>query len=200
MDIEKLLLAEYESARAAYREIKGAQDKIMTLFGTILIALVTFIVKGDLPKETYLLCAAVLFLSAAYISAMSYKASCLAGVLRISEKKLNRWAKMQNAPIEVFDLVPRNVYLRDGAPRKILIPRIHRHLAIVFLLVLYFFFIRRGLSALQVSRALYWVFAFIAVVAVPALGILASAQNRALKARFALLRASETNTVPLTDE
>ncbi len=199
MDTEKLLLAEYESARSAYCEIKKAQDKLMTLFGTILIALLTFIVKGDLPNEAYLLCAAVLFLGVAYVSAMSYKVSCLAGVLRVSEKKLNVWARQHGAEVEVFDLANRNVYLRDGLPQKKILPRMHRHLAIIFLLVLYLVFIHKGVSAVHMSRALTLTFYTFAVVAIPVLALLASAQNRILKRRFKILLSSETNTVPVAE-
>src|SRR2546425_12346166 len=102
MDAENLLLKEYESARSAYRDDKLDYQKAVSLFGTILIAIVTFILKGDLPQHAYLLAAGVMVLSALYLAALSYRGSSLAGVLRISEQKLHDWAKSHDPNLHVF--------------------------------------------------------------------------------------------------
>ena len=155
MDALDLMLKDFDYAAQRYRDMRTVLDKAISLFGTLIIAITTFIVRRDLPQEAYLIVAAALLVAFVHIGMYSYKQSCASGATDIAEMRIREWVKRHGITPIPFDMTKRFSFLRDGEPH---IPRvlrqIHRLLLYTVLLAFYFFALCQGLMAATQSHAM----------------------------------------------
>lgn len=196
MRIEELLLHEFETAREQMRATEVAQDKAVKLFGAIIVALVTFTIKGDLPDSGYLLAAVVLFVSNVYVAALSHSKVSAAASMRISELRIRRWASEEFVGQVLFDLSERYRYLRMGFPRQRAFRRIHRHLRTALLVGIYVLFISKGAAALTYSLEMVVPLVATGLTILVLFSLVTWIENQRLKRRFAWLIEAEGGELP----
>ena len=196
MKIEELLLHEFETAREQMRAAEVAQDKVVKLCGAIIVALVTFTIKGDIPDSGFLLVAVVLMVSGIYVAALSHSKVSAAASMRISELRIRRWASEEFDERALFDVSERYRYLRRGFPQRKTFRRIHRHLRTALLVGIYALFLFKGVAALTNSRKMMALSVATGLAILVAFALVAWIENQRLKRRFAWLIEAEGGELP----
>lgn len=195
MDATDLRLKEYEILQGRIRDVRGSRDRIVTVASSLVLALITFTVRGDLPQATFLLSAAVVLVGWAYISALSHREACIDRSARISTVRLRRSLGDAAVAQPLFDITEREELLLYGNPRRIT-RKVHHHALTGFLLCGYLVLCFMGSTALSVSSAVQRLVFLTGVALAGAFGYLSWDAHRQLKRRFADLLLSEAPAGP----
>lgn len=184
-EITQLMIKELDVARDLYKEQRAIQDKYSKMFGAIIVALLTFVIRGDLPEKIYLVIAAVELIGAIIILRISYRKRCNGGLYIISERKLAKHLKTQYPEYDLFNLVPYRKYLRDAYPKKSKAKEWVNLILLISFLSSYFYFIIQGLSAYALSNNAYWMLIVLSAIVLIVFIISSVKINSSQKLRFA---------------
>ncbi|MCP3957591.1 MAG: hypothetical protein GY719_07030 [bacterium] len=200
MHLVDLLMKEYETALGIHRARVAAQETVIKIVGSLVLALVTFLLRGDLPKQAYLLAALVYLVGGLWVGALSRKRSSSLASLRISELKLRRWAEAQNEGWSLFDLIDRESYIRSGWPRRKRWARLHRGARLAVLVVVYLLLVRNGIDALNTTPAIKYSAGLLAVALLGFTGVFGWFEHRDLTRRFEQVVSSDGQRVTRVEE
>jgi len=154
MHIEDLLVKEFETARSMHQFYHELKYKNLSIFSTAFVLLLSFTVKGDLPKQTYLFLAIGLFLMVTQNSYLNYRERCAWSAMRISEIRVSDWAMAKFEGKATFDLPPRFHYIRTGGKSPDPISNVSRMVLTVFTTASYLFLAYKGLVAYKLTTTL----------------------------------------------
>jgi hypothetical protein len=151
MDVTDVLVKEQDVARELYREQRAIQETYTKVFAAAIVALITFIIKGDLPQSAYLLVAAVQLLGTIYILYIAYRKRICAGVYVLAERRLGKHLREKHPGTILFVLEPMRRYLRDGYPHRKKGSKSVNFILIFTYAVTYVVFVELGLRGLSLT-------------------------------------------------
>lgn len=187
MDADDLLMKEYEFVAKRCDQATEGLSKTLNMFTTINVVLITLFFRGDLPEKTLLVAAGVFIMSCAYLTGLSYKKSAMAGLARLTERKLEIHFGEKFPSILPFQFPQFSRTLKDGDKRTKILTRIHRYILFLGLVIIFFAMVHHGIHSHQPSPMLYWATMSISMSLVLGLCAWAWKQNQRLKRRYARL-------------
>lgn len=178
MDIENLLIKEYESAASDLNALTERQERRVKLVVGTIVAMVALIVKDALPQEAYLILSGLIIISAIEVLILNDKKSRAGARVGTAEWKLTNFcsAKFPNVPI--FDNCYQKQMNKGQSRWRKFIDRSPRIVRVLAILGVYSWFSFSGLEALQLSKPLFWIYFGGFIAAAIVVGLISCYHNK----------------------